>query len=161
MTLTLEQELELCLRVVVAALLAAVIGFEREHKDRPAGLRTHILVGVGSALFTVISLYAFTGNEHARVAAQIVSGIGFLGAGIIFQDRTERTHGLTTAAGIWAVAAIGMACGSRLYVVAIVITLLIVFVLHVLAVVEKRRPMNAKPKSREEVEDVIDATARD
>jgi len=145
MTLTFTQELEVCIRILVAAILSAVIGFERETKERPAGLRTHILVGIGSALFTVISLFAFTQNEHARVAAQIVTGIGFMGAGIIFQDRKNRTHGLTTAAGIWAVSAIGMACGSNLYVIATVTTLLIVFVLHFLGKLEVRLLGNTLP----------------
>jgi len=116
---------ELTLRLAVATFLGGLIGLERERLDRAAGLRTHALVSVGSALFTIVSIYgfpAFPGGEGSldpsRVAAQIVSGIGFLGAGIIiFRDNTVR--GLTTAATIWSVAGIGMASGGGLFAAAI------------------------------------------
>jgi putative Mg2+ transporter-C (MgtC) family protein len=134
MALSLELQLDLCLRVLVAALLSMVIGFERERSGQSAGLRTHMLVGLGAALFTVLSLFAFGDGDPGRVAAQIVTGIGFLGAGAIIQRRdAKHPHGLTTAAGIWAVAAVGMACGTGLYVLAGFTTLLIVVVLSLLA----------------------------
>ena len=115
----------LTLRLAAATFLGGLIGLEREQRERAAGLRTHALVSVGSALFTIVSIYGFpvlAGDEAAldpsRVAAQIVSGIGFLGAGIIiFRDNTVR--GLTTAATVWAVAGIGMASGGGLYAAAI------------------------------------------
>lgn len=116
---------DLALRLAAATFLGGLIGLEREQRERAAGLRTHALVSVGSALFTIVSIYGFPvlpGGEGAldpsRVAAQIVSGIGFLGAGIIiFRDNTVR--GLTTAATVWAVAGIGMAAGGGLYAAAI------------------------------------------
>jgi putative Mg2+ transporter-C (MgtC) family protein len=116
---------DLTLRLAAATLLGGLIGLEREQRERAAGLRTHALVSVGSALFTIVSIYGFpvlAGGDAAldpsRVAAQIVSGIGFLGAGIIiFRDNTVR--GLTTAATVWAVAGIGMASGGGLYAAAI------------------------------------------
>jgi putative Mg2+ transporter-C (MgtC) family protein len=103
---------EVAARLVVAALLGALVGWERERAQRPAGLRTYMLVAFGSALFTVLSLEAFGPQaDPARLAANIVVGIGFLGAGTIFREG-EVVRGLTTAAGLWAVAAIGMAAGG-------------------------------------------------
>ncbi len=112
-------QLELTVRLVVALLLGGVIGWERELARMPAGFRTHALVSLGSATFTVISAYAFTGpgSDPTRIAAQVVSGIGFLGGGaILHYGGTVR--GLTTAASLWSVAAVGMAAGAGLYVVA-------------------------------------------
>ena len=124
------------IRKLVAALLGGVIGLEREYRAKDAGFRTHFLVALGSALFMVLSQYGFgevltnyADNPNvrldvSRVAAQIVTGIGFIGAGtIIFQKRT--IHGLTTAAGVWVAAAIGMACGSSMYLLACVATALV------------------------------------
>ena len=103
----------------MAGLLGGAIGFEREFRAKEAGVRTHFIVALGSALFMIISQYAFTGQfDHSRVAAQVVSGIGFIGAGvIIFQKNVVR--GITTAAGLWVAAAIGLACGAGMYSVAI------------------------------------------
>lgn len=119
-------DVELMLRVLLAFLLGGLIGYERETTQRPAGLRTHMLVAAGAAAFTVASIYGFIGQgtvrDPARVAAQIVPGVGFLGAGTIW--RTSSTvRGLTTAASIWLVAAIGLLVGSGLYVLAIFTTL--------------------------------------
>lgn len=124
------------IRIIVAALLGGVIGLEREYRAKDAGFRTHFLVALGSALFMVLSQYGFgevlshyADNPNvrldvSRVAAQIVTGIGFIGAGtIIFQKRT--VHGLTTAAGVWVAAAIGMACGSSMYILACAATALV------------------------------------
>jgi len=108
-------------------LLSTAIGAEREYHHKDAGLRTHILVGLGSALFTVVSAYGFAElvgdrpSDPGRIAAQIVTGIGFLGAGVIF-TRSNVVHGLTTAATIWLVAAVGMACGAGLPLVATAVT---------------------------------------
>lgn len=108
-------ELELLGRLCLAALFGFLVGRERERRKIPAGERTHSLVALGAALFTVLSFYAFPGSETSRVAANIVTGVGFLGAGLILHHRGE-THGLTTAADIWAVSAVGMAFGSGQYI---------------------------------------------
>ena len=106
------------LRLFIAGLLGGLIGIEREYRAKEAGIRTHFIVALGSALFMIISEYAFSGNyDHSRVAAQVVSGIGFIGAGvIIFQKNAVR--GITTAAGLWVAAAIGLSCGAEMYLVA-------------------------------------------
>lgn len=98
-------------RIAVGMALAAVLGFEREAAGKAAGLRTHAMVGLGSAVFTVVGMEAFESADTSRVAAQIVSGIGFLGAGAIFRSG-PLVKGLTTAAGLWAAAAVGMAAGT-------------------------------------------------
>ena len=118
--------LDITLRLIAAMVLGGVIGIEREFRSKDAGFRTHFLVALGSALFTVVSQYGFGIDlkDSSRVAAQVVSGIGFLGAGtIIFQKNMVR--GLTTAAGLWVTAAIGLACGTGLYVVATITTALV------------------------------------
>lgn len=111
------------LLLLLAFVLSAVIGIERERRLKSAGLRTHILVGLGSALFTLVSAYGFTSlglpaTDPSRIAAQVVTGIGFVGAGVIFVNRGN-VVGLTTAASIWVTAAVGMACGAGLPVLAI------------------------------------------
>ncbi|MGM9991333.1 MAG: MgtC/SapB family protein [Candidatus Bruticola sp.] len=112
-------ELTLAGRLVAAALMGGIIGIEREIMNRTAGLRTHVMVSVGAALFTVLSVYFFSYDngprDPARIAAQIVSGIGFLGAGAIMKHGVT-VHGLTTAATLWVVAAIGMGCGAGAYI---------------------------------------------
>ena len=123
-------ELEMILRLLLAAALGAVIGYQRERAGKAAGLRTHILICAGAALFTVVSLYGFgAAADPARVAAGIVAGIGFLGAGAIIRREEGIVEGLTTAATIWAVAAIGLAAGAGLYIVAAVTTAVILIVL--------------------------------
>lgn len=116
----------LIIRLVVACLLAFVVGLDREYRAKDAGLKTHFLVSLGSALFMIISRYGFDNStqvDFSRVAAQVVSGIGFIGAGtIIFQKQIVR--GLTTAASLWSVSAIGMAAGAGMYAVAVAATLL-------------------------------------
>ena len=121
------------LSILVAGVLGFVVGFERKNRAKEAGIRTHAIVCMGSALLMVVSRYGFGGDsaDTARVAAQIVSGIGFLGAGMIIY-RKKAVQGLTTAAGIWATAGIGMACGGELYVVAVGATVLLVVVQYVL-----------------------------
>ena len=124
---------EVTIRLVVALLLGGIIGVEREFRAKDAGFRTHFLVSVGSALFCVASQYGF-GEElkdASRVAAQVVSGIGFLGAGtIIFQKNVIR--GLTTAAGLWVTAAIGLACGTGMLLIAAISTALVLIGLEVI-----------------------------
>lgn len=117
---------ETTLRLFVALLLGGVIGLEREYRSKEAGFRTHFLVAVGSALFCIVSQYGFGFDlkDSSRVAAQVVSGIGFLGAGtIIFQRNMVR--GLTTAAGLWVTAAIGLACGTGMYAAAVLSTAIV------------------------------------
>lgn len=110
------------LRLALAAVLAGAIGAEREARHKTAGVRTHMLIGFGSALFTVLSMTAFgEGADTSRVAAQIVTGVGFLGAGTIFRQGMS-VRNLTTAAGMWAVAAIGMAAGTGRFTLATVST---------------------------------------
>jgi putative Mg2+ transporter-C (MgtC) family protein len=123
-------ELEIVLRILLAAALGAIIGYQRERAGKPAGLRTHVLICVGAALFTIASTYGFGGvGDPARVAAGIVTGIGFLGAGAIFHREAGIVQGLTTAATIWAVAAIGLATGAGLYVISAVTTAVVLIVL--------------------------------
>jgi putative Mg2+ transporter-C (MgtC) family protein len=160
--LTIATQIDLALRLTVGLILGALIGFERELHRQPAGFRTHSLVSLGAALFTVISAYGFAGDvfDPTRIAAQIVSGIGFIGAGTILQYRGH-IRGLTTAASLWSVAAIGTAAGAGLYVVAGVGTVLILVVLSLLDVVEnftKRRLRMSPsrytlPDDRDEPED--------
>ncbi|MGZ4290542.1 MAG: MgtC/SapB family protein [Gaiellaceae bacterium] len=142
------------LRLVFACILGAAIGFEREIRDREAGIRTHLLVSLGSALFTIVSAYGFHeflvggGNivraDPSRVAAQIVTGIGFLGAGAIIREGLS-VRGLTTAATLWVVAAIGMSCGAGYYwpaAAATVLTILALWPLRLLAyrLIEQIKP---------------------
>lgn len=120
-------------RLVIAGMLGAVIGVEREFRAKEAGVRTHFIVALGSALFMIISQFAFGDKQHdaARVAAQVVSGIGFIGAGVIIFQRNV-IRGVTTAAGLWVAAAIGMACGDGMYSVALAATLLTVLCLELM-----------------------------
>ncbi|MEO7295143.1 MAG: MgtC/SapB family protein [Candidatus Limnocylindria bacterium] len=156
-SLSLGTQVELTLRLVVALVLGAVIGWERELQRMPAGFRTHALVSLGSAIFTVISAYALTGpgSDPSRIAAQIVSGIGFLGGGaILHYGGTVR--GLTTAASLWAVAAVGMAAGAGLFVVACVSTVLVITALELFQRLErfaKRRLNIQKRRSPEPIDD--------
>lgn len=124
--------LEFILRIFIAAILGGIIGLEREYRDKAAGFRTHFLVALGSALFMILSAYGFEDivqldSHHidvSRIAAQVVSGIGFIGAGmIIFQKNAVR--GLTTAAGVWVTAAIGLTCGAGMYLLATTSTILV------------------------------------
>ncbi len=128
------------LNLLIAALLGGLIGLEREVGHRPAGLRTTMLVCVGSALFTVLSLHAFPSAgdvSDARVAAQIVVGIGFLGAGTVWRAQ-DHVKGLTTAASLWVAAAIGMAVGAGLGLLALAATLITLFILALMQRVERR-----------------------
>ncbi len=133
--------LEVALRLVLAVVLGGVIGLEREALEKPAGFRTHILVALGAASFTLISLYGFFGSgaDPARIASNIVVGIGFIGAGTIWRHGAG-VGGLTTAASLWTVAAIGTAAGSGFYLVALLCTALAWAVLHLFPRVERWLP---------------------
>ena len=132
---------ELLLRIMAAAVCGWLVGVERSRRFKDAGVRTHSMVACSAALLMIISKYGFAdlamadgsffpgarGADAARIASQVVSGVGFLGAGVIYRDRKLTTRGLTTAAGIWAVAGIGMAIGAGLYVIGTFATALIIF----------------------------------
>jgi putative Mg2+ transporter-C (MgtC) family protein len=138
-------EIEGVIRLGVAVVMGGLIGFERETADKPAGLRTYILVCVGATLFMICSLllgdlvFATTGDiyDPSRIASTIVQGIGFLAAGVIFASGRE-IRGLTTAAGIWVTAAIGMAIGAGFYIVAAATTIIALVTLRLLAWIEVR-----------------------
>lgn len=129
-----EQFTRVALRMLVALLLGAAIGWDRERRDADAGLRTHMLVSLGAALFVLVPAEAgMAAEDLSRVVQGIVSGIGFLGAGAVLKDRSEgRIHGLTTAGSIWATAAIGMAAGMGREATALLATLCILVVLTLL-----------------------------
>ena len=116
------------LDLLLSVLLGFLIGLERKMRLKEAGIRTHTIVCVGAALMMIISKYGFGSEaDSARVAAQIVAGVGFLGAGIIVYKKNE-VHGLTTAAGVWATAGVGMACGGKLYIIAVGATAILVLI---------------------------------
>jgi putative Mg2+ transporter-C (MgtC) family protein len=147
--------LDIVLRVVLAAVLGGAIGLERELRDREAGLRTHLLVSVGAALFTMVSAYAWTDWQFSqreglvfdptRIAAQVVTGIGFLGAGAIIRQGLS-VKGLTTAATLWVVAAIGMAAGVGYYEAAFVTTALVLVSLWPLRILAYRLSAGTRPE---------------
>lgn len=134
--------LEFLLRILLSAMFGIIIGLERSRRQKDAGIRTHCIIAVTSAAFMLLSKYAFfdtdviagaRGSDSARLAAQVVSGISFLGAGVIFKDKNSSIKGLTTAAGMWATAAVGMSIGAGLYWVGIFETAVVVIsqtVLH-------------------------------
>ncbi len=136
---------EFILRLVIAGVLGAAVGLEREYRAKEAGTRTHFLVSLGSALIMIVSQWGFqdvwgragVGLDPSRVAAQVVSGIGFIGAGTIMMQK-QIVHGLTTAAGLWAVAGIGLAVGGGLYVLGVAATVLTLIGLEVLRFVLKK-----------------------
>jgi len=129
----MSPEIEAGLRILLAAVLGGIIGFQRERANKPAGLRTHVLISMGSALFTVVSILGFTGSvDPSRVAAGVVTGIGFIGAGVIFRGmRGDKVMGITTAASIWVTAAIGIAAGAGLYIIASSVALVTLLVLMI------------------------------
>lgn len=119
---------EILLRLVFSVIAGGLIGLEREIVHRPAGIRTHMLVSLGSTLFVLVTIETLP-NEVARIIAGIATGIGFLGAGTIFKSESE-VHGLTTAASIWAVAAVGLAIGLGHYFLTIIAVILILIILQ-------------------------------
>ena len=147
-------ELELPIRLVGAALLGAAIGYERELRGKGAGVRTHLLVALGSALFMIISQYGFPDADRfdaARVAAGVVGGLGFLGGGIIMKNR--HISGLTTAAGLWVTGAMGLSMGSGMYELAVLCTILILMCMEALHFYSTRlgdRPVSVTLSSQDE-----------
>lgn len=155
------QEITMTIRLVVAAVLGGIVGLERGSGDRPAGFRTHILVCVGSALFMLVSIYGidtfYVGNlnvtnvelrhDSTRIAAQVVSGIGFLGAGTILHEGLT-IRGLTTAASLWIVSAIGLAVGSGMYLIGTVATIVTMITLVTFHSWEKRFAGSSRSERR-------------
>ena len=146
---------ESLLRLALAAVLGGLIGVERELREREAGLRTHLLVALGSALFTIVGAYGFhafldTGAnvvraDPTRIAAQIVTGIGFLGAGAIIRQGLS-VRGLTTAATLWVVAAVGLAAGAGYYSVAVITTALVLIALYPLRIIAYKILIRFRPE---------------
>lgn len=138
--------IDFILRLLVAAILGGAIGLEREYRAKEAGIRTHVLVALGSALFMILSLHGVdsvlattvkTSFDPSRIASQVVTGIGFIGAGtIIFQKHVVR--GLTTAAGLWVTAAIGLTCGAGLYLLSLAATLMVLICLEMLNILIRK-----------------------
>lgn len=165
--------MEFIFRVFVAAMLGGVIGFEREYRAKEAGLRTHFLVAMGSALFMILSQYGFgslLGGESisldpSRIASQVVTGIGFIGAGtIIFQKHVIK--GLTTAAGLWVTSAIGLTCGSGMYLLAVTATLLVLLCLEtiyfiLLRIGSRNISVTISTRNRDNIKLVVDRLRRD
>jgi putative Mg2+ transporter-C (MgtC) family protein len=139
-----DLDLQIVGKLLLAAILGGVVGLEREIRRKPAGLRTNILICVGSALFTVISYVAAEkfGGDRVRIAAQIIPGIGFIGAGAVLRDRAS-IMGLTTAATIFIVASIGMAVGAGLYWTAVFTSILVIVSLAILGKLEVRFELKA------------------
>lgn len=125
--------LDMALRLLLAIALGAIIGFQRERAGKAAGLRTHTLISLGAALFTVVSIFGFSGAvDPSRVAAGVVAGVGFIGAGVIFRGMGgDRVAGLTTAASIWTAAGVGLAAGAGMWLIAIIAGLAAVGILMI------------------------------
>ena len=159
--------IDFTLRLVAALVLGGLIGIEREYRSKDAGFRTHFLVALGSALFTLVSQYGFGVDlkDSSRVAAQVVSGIGFLGAGtIIFQKNVVR--GLTTAAGLWVTAAIGLACDTGMLAIAAITTAMVLVGLEMLHAViphigTTTVQLSFSSSSRQLVKEVLDRLRHD
>ncbi|MFW5748692.1 MAG: MgtC/SapB family protein [Chloroflexota bacterium] len=129
--MTMEDQAATILLILFAAILSSILGLERERRNNSAGLRTHMLVGVGSCLFTVLSYKAFPEGDPTRLASNIITGIGFLGAGVIFKAG-DKIHDLTTAASIWATAALGMTVGTGAWFLALGVTAVLWLILALL-----------------------------
>lgn len=163
---------ESLIRLSLAALFGAIIGLERERKNWAAGMRTHMMVCVGASLTMLVSTYGFSevvgksgyDLDPSRIAAQVISGIGFIGAGTIMFLRKGVVRGLTTAAGLWTVAAIGLATGSGMYFAALSTTILAIIILLILQPIEKKfanqfkiSKLNIKIANKEKVVPILEA----
>lgn len=133
--------IKVAIRLVIASALAGAIGWDRERRGREAGMRTHMLVGLGAALFTMIPVFFSEQTDLGNVVKGVAAGIGFLGAGTIIKDvQKQSVEGLTTAASIWFTAAVGLAVAAGMYLPAVIATILALLVLMPLRKVEPRRP---------------------
>jgi putative Mg2+ transporter-C (MgtC) family protein len=148
-----DAQLDIVFRVFVALLIGAAVGIEREYRGHAAGVRTLAMVSVGSCIFTAIGIFAFPGHltDPTRIAAQVVTGVGFLGAGAIFRAE-DGVKGLTTAATVWVVAALGMSVGFGLYIIATSAAVLVLIGLVVVRPLEIRflRPPNHPMRRRQD-----------
>ena len=139
------------LRLALSSIFGGIIGYERERKGHPAGLRTHLLVSMGSALIMIISIYGFpekfSGRDPARIAAQVVSGIGFIGAGTIFKEGPT-VRGLTTATSLWIAAGVGMSVGAGLYMASLIAVTISIMALSLLNVIERRSSLINRKRER-------------
>lgn len=151
MIMDLQQQIYLSGNITLAMILSSMIGMNRERSNKSAGLRTHMLTGTGACIFTILSLYAFPGADTSRIASNIVTGIGFLGGGIIIQ-RKNSAHDLTTAVGVWATAAIGMAVGAGAWFIAIYSTVTLWIILSVIKTIKKIGNDNPTPKEEKKLE---------
>jgi putative Mg2+ transporter-C (MgtC) family protein len=149
--LPLETQAMIVAQVILAGILGMIIGFDRERKHRDAGIRTMTLVAMGSCLFTALSIEAFAGSDPGRVAAQIIPGMGFIGAGAIIKEG-RNIQGLTTAATMWVTAAMGMAVGTGNWFVAIATTVAVWFVLVVLQRFKRQIPVTNETQELPEPE---------
>lgn len=152
--MTTQAQLEALIPLAVTLLLSGIIGLDRQWKQSPAGIRTHMMVGVGSALVMVMAKGLYDDNSASRLVANVITGIGFLGAGVIIR-RDDRVHELTTAASLWFVAMVGLVAGARLYVLATGATVMGVLVLSVLRWLTKRMRSDQRAVRQ------ISATGRD
>lgn len=144
--ISIDQQIYLMINVTLAMVLSGIIGINRERKDKSAGLRTHMLTGTGACIFTLLSLYAFPNADTSRVASNVVTGIGFLCGGVIIQRKNE-TYDLTTAAGLWATAAVGMAIAAGVWLLAIYSTLAFWFILEL---VKRMKPIHLEEEEKVE-----------
>ena len=155
-------ELEICVRLLSAGIIGAIIGYEREFRGKGAGVRTHVLVALGSCLFMIISQYGFPDAvkfDAARIAAGVVGGLGFLGGGIIMKTSNHVT-GLTTAAGIWVTGAIGLALGSGLYGMAILCVVILMLCMEAMHFYtfrygDRQVSVTMRAQSQQAIEDAI------
>lgn len=129
--MSLFLQMQIFAQLLLTTILSMIIGLDRERREKSAGIRTHILTGIGACLFTAVGLHAFPDSDTSRIAASVVSGISFLGAGVIFYD-DDRVHALTTAASIWATASIGVTVGAGLWLLAISATVLVWLILAIM-----------------------------
>lgn len=137
-------------KVFIATFLGSIIGWEREHHGCNAGIRTYTSVTLGSCIFGIISIHAGQNTDPGRIAAQVVTGIGFLCAGVIMRREKEKISGLTTAAGLWACSAIGLVVAYELYILSVVCTLLLLFILIAHRITEKiHSPKNNTTANKE------------
>ncbi len=161
-----DMEIDFIIRLLVASILGAFIGLDREYRTKAAGFRTHFLVALGSALFMIISVHGFDylpkdqmtlRMDPARIAAQVVTGIGFIGAGTILLNKNV-IRGLTTAAGLWVTAAIGMACGVGMYALASVCTILVIICFEAFngPLKKMREKQTQQPNNENETEEDIE-----
>jgi len=148
--------------IILAAFLGAAIGLERELSGKSAGLRTNLLICLGAAIFSIIytRMVDVTDGSTTRIVAQIVTGVGFLGAGAVIQDR-RGVHGLTTAATIWLVASIGMACGAGFHELAAIATLIVIVVLAGLSKLAKLLARYVQKHKAQSIPDDQDETSRE